>query len=107
MSDINRCDIVKYMGRVFQKKLSLLRRSNFIILGGCDGCLNIKQEENGGPWLQTVAALDAMYDAENLKGSFSRADFYHLASLVAIDNAAKKSGVTMVGDQNVDIALFI
>ena len=55
-------------------------------VGGCDGCLNRLDVFNGGVWIQTVDMLDRFFTQFNVRRFMSRADFYTLASIKAIEN---------------------
>lgn len=57
--------------------------------GGCDGCLNHTIADNAGLKKYTDA-LDALYDA-SFSTKMSRADFYMLSSIVALDIASVDS----------------
>ncbi|XP_013408446.1 putative ascorbate peroxidase [Lingula anatina] len=56
-------------------------------VGGCDGCVNLDNADNSG--LQTTAReLNKVYDNEGFNKLMSRADFWALASVTALDIAA-------------------
>ena len=54
-------------------------------VGGCHGCLNLDQPDNNG--LQKIyEALNNLYDEQGLADNYiSRADFYALAAVVAVE----------------------
>lgn len=54
-------------------------------VGGCDGCINLDNESNNG-LASIVADLEVMYQA-SYKSLMSRADFWQLSSLAAVDKA--------------------
>jgi len=53
-------------------------------VGGCDGCLNVNNEDNAG-LADLVADLDTLYLAEGYNNVLSRADFWALAGIYAVD----------------------
>ena len=54
-------------------------------VGGCHGCLNANQPDNNG-LLDIYAALNKLYDELGLADKYiSRADFYALAGIVAVE----------------------
>merc|ERR1711874_388850 len=50
-------------------------------VGGCDGCLNVNNHDNAG----LVASLDTLYLANSYDSLLSRADFWALAGVYAVD----------------------
>ena len=54
-------------------------------VGGCHGCLNLNQPDNNG--LQKIyEALNYLYDEQGLADNYiSRADFFALAAVVAVE----------------------
>ncbi|CAH1780591.1 unnamed protein product [Owenia fusiformis] len=56
-------------------------------VGGCDGCINHNNPENAGLRFYTNT-LDPIYDAE-FSDQFSRADFYVLAAITAVERGAE------------------
>merc|ERR1740128_1271050 len=61
-----------------------LRLSFHDCVGGCDGCLNINNEDNAG-LEATIAALDTVYTDNGYDSVLSRADFWALAGIYAVD----------------------
>merc|ERR1711970_137427 len=53
-------------------------------VGGCDGCLNINNHDNAG-LADLVASLDTLYLANSYDSLLSRADFWALAGVYAVD----------------------
>ena len=66
-------------------------------MGGCDGCLNLKNLDNNG--LQSIyAAINDIYDNEGYSSTgMSRADFVALAGTVAIRHASSLQDCTTLG----------
>ena len=58
--------------------------SIFLSSGGCDGCININNEDNAG-LEATIAALDTVYTDNGYDSVLSRADFWALAGIYAVD----------------------
>ena len=56
----------------------------FFSSGGCDGCININNEDNAG-LEATIAALDTVYTDNGYDSVLSRADFWALAGIYAVD----------------------
>ena len=57
-------------------------------VGGCNGCINIDQGDNGG-LAEALAALEDKYSKLGLADlGVSRADFWALAGMVAVEKAA-------------------
>ena len=55
----------------------------------CDGCLNINNPDNAG-LAPVITALDSVYNG-NHNSAMSRADFWVLASIVAVEDAVCKA----------------
>merc|ERR1711970_929941 len=53
-------------------------------VGGCDGCLNVNNHDNAG-LADLVASLDTLYLANSYDSLLSRADFWALAGVYAVD----------------------
>jgi len=53
-------------------------------VGGCDGCLNVNNDDNAG-LADLVASLDTLYLANGYDTLLSRADFWALAGVYAVD----------------------
>merc|ERR1712123_449983 len=53
-------------------------------VGGCDGCLNINNADNAG-LADIVASLDTVYTDNGYDSVLSRADFWALAEIYAVD----------------------
>jgi len=53
-------------------------------VGGCDGCLNINNADNAG-LADIVASLDTVYTDNGYDSILSRADFWALAEIYAVD----------------------
>jgi len=53
-------------------------------VGGCDGCLNVNNHDNAG-LADLVASLDTLYLANGYDTLLSRADFWALAGVYAVD----------------------
>merc|ERR1711892_961049 len=61
-----------------------LRLSFHDCVGGCDGCININNEDNAG-LADTIAALDTVYTDNGYDSVLSRADFWAIAGIYAVD----------------------
>ena len=60
-------------------------------VGGCDGCLNLKDPNNAG-LEQIVTALDKSYtENEYSTWGVSMSDFWALAALVSVERGVKNS----------------
>ena len=57
--------------------------------GGCDGCIDIDKPINTG-LIRFINMLDGLYSTQYIK-NISRADFYALAAVVALEKATEKS----------------
>ena len=57
-------------------------------VGGCDGCINRNNPGNAGPMLETLDAMDKIYDAK-AKKLMSRADFYVLTAITGLEESLK------------------
>ena len=57
--------------------------------GGCDGCIDIDEPINTG-LIRFINILDGLYITQYIK-NVSRADFYALAAVVALEKATEKS----------------
>ena len=57
-------------------------------VGGCDGCINRNNPGNAGPMLETLKAMDKIYDAK-AKKLMSRADFYILTAITGLEESLK------------------
>ncbi len=67
----------------------LVRLSFHDCLGGCDGCLNLERNpDNAGLW-RITDAMEPLY--QNHSTLLSRADFWGLAAVVALDLAVERS----------------
>merc|ERR1712002_494573 len=53
-------------------------------VGGCDGCLNVNNPDNAG-LADLVASLDTVYTSNGYDTILSRADFWALAGVYAVD----------------------
>ena len=56
----------------------------FLFLGGCDGCLNVNNPDNAG-LADLVDSLDTVYTTNGYDSVLSRADFWALAGVYAVD----------------------
>lgn len=54
----------------------------------CDGCLNRNNRQNKGALLATLAKMDRLYEKKYRK-RLSRADFYAIGSIVAVEQAVE------------------
>ena len=57
-------------------------------VGGCDGCINRANPGNAGPMLETLDAMDEIYE-EKVEKKMSRADFYILTAVTALEESLK------------------
>ena len=55
-------------------------------VGGCDGCINRQNTQNAGTWIGTVDMLDRFFNQFQIRNFMSRADFYQLSGIAAIEN---------------------
>ena len=55
------------------------------VIGGCDGCIDLDNPDNGGSIRLILPLLDDLYVTESLQIFLSKADFYALAGIVAIE----------------------
>lgn len=62
-------------------------------VGGCDGCLNRDLPPNMTPMLTTLDRLDDLYDSRFYRRIVSRADFYVLASITALEVGVNNANV--------------
>ncbi|TRY61750.1 hypothetical protein TCAL_10067 [Tigriopus californicus] len=62
-------------------------------VGGCDGCLNRDLPPNMTPMLNTATLLDNLYDSQGFSDWLSRADFYALAGITAIEIGVENANV--------------
>ena len=63
-------------------------------MSGCNGCINLNQATNSG--LEKIAGpLNLAFDNYGFNATVSRADFYALSAIVAIELGQQKA------DQNV------
>jgi hypothetical protein len=73
-------------------------------VGGCDGCVDLRNPDNGGLDLPIAALEMIVADHENLSIGFSRADIWALAALLGADMAQGTDRVDFsmqwVGRQN-------
>jgi len=53
-------------------------------VGGCDGCLNVNNHDNAG-LADLVSSLDTVYTTNGYNSVLSRADFWALAGIYAVD----------------------
>jgi len=53
-------------------------------VGGCDGCLNVNNHDNAG-LADLVSSLDTVYTTNSYDSVLSRADFWALAGIYAVD----------------------
>ena len=58
----------------------------FMFSGGCDGCLNVNNADNAG-LADIVASLDTVYTDNGYASVLSRADFWALAGIYAVDKS--------------------
>merc|ERR1719466_420080 len=61
-----------------------LRLSFHDCVGGCNGCLNVENDDNAG-LANIVADLDALYTTNGYDTILSRADFWALTGIYAVD----------------------
>lgn len=67
------------------------------LLGGCDGCLNRNLPPNMTPMLDTLDLLDILYDSQGYSSWLSRADFYALAGITAVEIGVENANVGCFG----------
>ena len=61
-------------------------------LDGCDGCINLDHPDNQGFIPEIVNFLNSKYDdGDKFKPFLTRADFYALASIVAVEQGVKNA----------------
>jgi len=65
---------------------TVLRLSFHDCVGGCNGCLNVDNADNAG-LADIVADLDTVYTENGYDSVLSRADFWALAGIYAVDKA--------------------
>eukprot|EP00092_Neocalanus_flemingeri_P016714 GFUD01018077.1.p1 GENE.GFUD01018077.1~~GFUD01018077.1.p1 ORF type:complete len:401 (+),score=95.79 GFUD01018077.1:69-1205(+) len=56
-------------------------------VGGCDGCINRANPDNAGFMFESLDVMDTIY--ENYKLQMSRADFYILTAVTALEDSLK------------------
>lgn len=81
-------DCVGQYANEFVRKYAVMNNHNQIFLrpaGGCDGCINRLDPFNGGVWIQTIDMLDRFFNMFQIRRFMSRADFYTLSSIKAIE----------------------
>jgi len=66
-------------------------------VGGCDGCVDEDNTDNFGPMLDTKAMFDQRYAAQ-WSATLSKADYYALASYVALREGVKNANVGLPQD---------
>jgi len=54
-------------------------------VGGCDGCINENDPDNAGPMLDQIKILNQRYEDRSYADKLSRADFWQLAAIKAIE----------------------
>jgi len=67
-----------------------LRLSFHDCVGGCNGCLNVDNEDNGG-LSDLVEQLETLYQDEGYSSLISRADFWALAGIAAVDKGIENA----------------
>lgn len=90
-----------------KKKLRSVVRGPFIptavrlafhdCVGGCNGCLNLDNASNNGLGV-LVASLDTLYTVNGYDSLLSRADFWALAGIYAVDKAIELNNAACTSD---------
>merc|ERR1719391_1287496 len=66
-------------------------------VGGCDGCLNVDNPDNAG-LADIVASLEDVYVDNGYNSVLSRADFWALAGVYAVDKTIELNNANCVED---------
>jgi len=66
-------------------------------VGGCNGCVNLENASNNGLG-DLVASLDTLYTANGYDSLLSRADFWALAGIYAVDKAIELNNAACTSD---------
>ena len=74
-----------------------LRLSFHDCVGGCDGCLNLDDEDNAG-LEDIVTSLEAVYADNNFSELLSRADFWAYTGILAVERSVKTNNRNCVSD---------
>jgi len=67
-----------------------LRLSFHDCVGGCNGCLNVDNHDNGG-LSDLVEQLETLYEDEGYSSLISRADFWALAGIAAVEKGIENA----------------
>jgi len=67
-------------------------------VGGCDGCLNVENEDNAG-LADLVADLDTVYTDNGYNSVLSRADFWALAGIYAVEKTIELNNADCEEDE--------
>jgi len=82
--------IRKCRSAIRNSKPAMVRLTFHDCVGGCDGCLNVNNPDNAG--LETVVAdLEAIYQAEGLNETISRADMWALMGIWAVQETIDRN----------------
>ena len=68
-------------------------------VGGCDGCVNLDNDDNAG-LDDVVEGFESIYYSNGYDDIVSLADFYALGTTVAIYNAVKIANVARSGSSS-------
>jgi len=71
-------------------KPAMVRLTFHDCVGGCDGCLNVNDQENAGLG-DLVASLEAVYQSGGLSDIISRADMWALLGIWAVEQTIAKN----------------
>ena len=71
-------------------KPAMVRLTFHDCVGGCDGCLNVNDQENAGLG-ELVASLEAVYQSGGLSDIISRADMWALLGIWAVEQTIAKN----------------
>ena len=71
-------------------KPAMVRLTFHDCVGGCDGCLNVNDQENAGLG-DLVASLEAVYQSGGLSDIISRPDMWALLGIWAVEQTIAKN----------------
>jgi len=90
--------IEKLFKNRFDRYAHTLRLAFHDCVEGCDGCINRNNPGNFGPMLATLEVMDEMYD-EKVENIMSRADFYQLTAITALEQSLKFNNKNLTSNQ--------